>query len=160
MPQTTSVYLFNMLKNKNPSFDAYTFIRSSKEDGSVENALLLSTGGGYDWRVSIGGEPGGPRGGIGNHIYRALYVQPIDYVQTQANLRKLFFGFESNAASASYSPAYGAFDRGVIEIPKTDPFYFSPANCEAYVDDDGRGYHVFHFLESVLPPTAGWLNLL
>jgi hypothetical protein len=40
------------------------------------------------------------------------------------------------------------------------PYYFSPSSCGEYVDKQGRGYHVIHFLEEISPETCGWINLL
>ena len=40
------------------------------------------------------------------------------------------------------------------------PYHFCPSSCGAYVDEQGRGYHIIHFLEEICPETCGWINLL
>ncbi len=160
VPQADGVHVFEMLDALNGAYGAYSFLQPSNKDGSSENSLLFSVGDGYGDRVGVCGEPSGKRGGINNHLYRALYTHPMDYTQSETNLRKLFLGYESGSASGAYAPAYVVFDRSGSKVNTSVPFYFSPSNCDEFRDSEGKGYHVFHFLESVFPATAGWLNLL
>jgi hypothetical protein len=45
-------------------------------------------------------------------------------------------------------------------VSKKSPFYFTPTSCSSYVDEDGNGYHVIHFLDYIVPNSCGWINLL
>ena len=45
-------------------------------------------------------------------------------------------------------------------VPHDDPYYFAPSDHPSKVDQDGKGYHVIHFLEDIEPDTGGWINLL
>jgi hypothetical protein len=47
-----------------------------------------------------------------------------------------------------------------VEVPHDMPYYFTPSSLSECVDEEGRGYHVIHFLEDVVPSSNGWTNLL
>ncbi len=156
----SGVYVLEKVRSRLPAYDALTFLRPGREDGEVANEMLFSVYQGTDERTSVCGEPGGGRAGVGHILYRALLVRTFDYEQSETNLRKLFFGYESGSASGVFSPAYKVFDCENVEVSTMAPYNFSPSICAEYKDGEGEGYHVLHFLESVVPATCGWMNLL
>jgi hypothetical protein len=123
---------------------------------------------GSDSRISVAGEKYGQRKGIGRVIYRALLQSTYNGVLSDYDLKMHFFGYQSHTGNGTVAmaPCYTLHDlnRGSDfqnnKVISRMPYYFSPSSCATYVDDQGRGYHVIHFLEEISPGTYGWINLL
>lgn len=166
----SGVSVFEKVRNGDTSSDAADMLRPGKADGAADTdtRLVYSVCANADSRMGVCGEPGGVRGGVGRMLYRALYMQTFDYDLSATNLKQYFFGYlePSVPARSSHAPSYTIHDMNggssVTDniVTSRSAYYFSPASCAAYRDSSGKGYHVIHFLETVVPKTCGWVNLL
>ncbi len=154
------VYLFNMAGRHDNSYGGLKFIQPSLNDGEVVNRQLYSARrSSGDERSVICGESYGTRAGVGRLLYRSLLVTTYDRELSQENLDEYFFNYHG-VKEGLYAPAYSACSSSGEKVPTTRPYDFSPSSCSAYVDSDGKGYHVIHFLESIYPDSCGWINFL
>ena len=150
------------------SSEALGLVTPEKSDGyrDQNTRLLYSVCRSGDDRLGVGGEPAGPRAGIGRMLYRALYMQTYDYELSDINLKEWFLGFSalSGYASSVYSPSWLLHDLnapdGADVVSSRQPFHYCPPSYDSCVDLEGKGYYVIHFLEDIAPETAGWINLL
>lgn len=174
MTDVSKVYVWNRMKNAPASgaspFDALDIVRPSVADGELNSNtnMLYSVMNGSDSRINVGGEKYGQRKGIGRVLYRALLQPTFGSALNDTDLKYRFFGYQSaTGKGASYmAPCYTLhdLDKGTDmqknKVTSREPYHFSPSSCGSYVDDQGRGYHVIHFLEEISPDTYGWINLL
>lgn len=174
MTDVSKVYVWNRMNGAaqtgNSFMDALEIVRPSVVDGQTDSntRMLYSVMAGSDSRISVCGEKYGQRKGIGNILYRALLQPTYSMAVNEADLKLWFFGYQ--AANGSGAPAMAPcytihnLNKGVDmqnnKVYSRTPYYFSPSSCKDYVDDQGRGYHVIHFLEEISPYTHGWINLL
>lgn len=168
-----NVYLFNqMLKGVNSHsniMNCLDIVTPSVTDGQTNTKLAMvysvCVAGGQ--RVGICDEVYGMRRGIGALLYRALSMRTRADALNESQLKSLFFGYSSTTgALASHAPCYDIHDMNKgsnmtsNKVSKNAPFYFSPVSCSQYRDSQGRGYHVIHPLETIVPETRGWINML
>lgn len=166
----SGVSVFEKVRDGNLSFDAADMLRPGKSDGATDTntRLVYSVCANADSRMSVCGEPGGRRSGIGRMLYRALYMQTFDNELSDTNLKQYFFGYleTSVPARSSHAPSYTIHDMNKGSsftdniVTSRSAYFFSPSSCSSYRDSSGNGYHVVHFLETVVPKTCGWVNLL
>lgn len=141
-------------------------VQDGKYDVNIRTLYSVCVGGGQ--RVGVCGETYGKRQGIGAMLYRALAVPARSETLTQQQLMTLFMGPSalSGKTTSTYAPCYllhdmnKGSDMSKNTVSKNAPFYFSPTAYSSYRDASGRGYHVIHPLESIVPDTWGWTNLL
>ena len=174
MTDVSQVYVWNRMKTAALSgasaMDALDIVRPSVLDGELNSntRMLYSVMNGSDSRISVGGEKYGPRRGIGRVLYRALLQAVYGGVLGDEDLKSMFFGYQSvtGKGTPSMAPCYTLHDMNkgadtqYNKVISRGPYYFSPSSCGGYVDEQGRGYHVIHFLEEISPGTYGWINLL
>ncbi|MGN1219710.1 MAG: hypothetical protein ACI4TU_02075 [Candidatus Cryptobacteroides sp.] len=169
----TGVYVYKGMQDgvntRHDRFDCFDIVRPSVTDGQKGNGLLYSVfdDKGGD-RIVVCGEPYGYRRGIGKLLYRAIimngYSTPISTIQQE----QLLLGYNPSGTehNKSYAPKYKVHDMNIGSNMSTNivstnsPYYFSPSSCSSYRDSQDNGYHVIHFLESLLPASCGWLNFL
>ena len=150
------------------SSDALGLVTPGRADGyrDQNTRLLYSVCRAGDDRLGVGGEPVGPRAGIGRMLYRALYMQTYGYELSEVDLKEWFLGFSSLSGHASsvYSPSWLLHDlnvHGTTDVVSSrSPFHYCPPSFDSCVDLEGKGYYVIHFLEEIAPETGGWINLL
>ena len=174
MTDVSKVYVCNKMKNSaaagTSSMDALDMVRPSVTDGELNSNtnMLYSVMNGSDSRISVGGEKYGPRKGIGRVLYRALLQPTFSSDLNDTDLKLRFFGYQTatGKGAPSMAPCYTLHDLNKgpdmqkNKVTSRTPYYFSPSSCGSYVDAQGRGYHVIHFLEEISPETYGWINLL
>ena len=174
MTDVSKVYVWNRMNTAAQAgsswMDALDIVRPSVSDGQLNSntRMLYSVMNGSDSRISVAGEKYGQRKGIGRVIYRALLQATYNGVLSDYDLKMHFFGYQSHTGNGTVAmaPCYTLHDlnRGSDfqnnKVISRMPYYFSPSSCATYVDDQGRGYHVIHFLEEISPGTYGWINLL
>ena len=174
MTDVSKVYVWNRMNAAVQSgaswMDALDIVRPSVVDGGLDfnTNMLYSVMNGSDSRISVGGEKYGQRKGIGRVLYRALLQPVFRNVLNETDLKFRFFGYQTvtGKGSQSMAPCYTLhdLDKGTDMqkniVTSREPYYFSPSSCDAYVDAQGRGYHVIHFLEDISPDTYGWIDLL
>ena len=151
-------------------FNALDVVLPDVDDGTVDSntALLYSVMTGSDDRISVGGETYGVRKGIGRTLYRALRIATYERTLSESDLLLWFLGYNSatSASSTTYAARYTFRDPLEIEyndfnlVPRNAPFYYNPEDFRNCLDSQERGYHVFHFLDEMMPETAGWINLI
>lgn len=169
----TGVYVYKGMQDgvnsRNNRFDCLDIVRPSVTDGQKGNRLLYSVfdDKGGD-RIMVCGEPYGYRRGIGKLLYRAIlmtgYNTPISTIQQ----KQMLLGYNPSGTGhyKSYAPKFQVHDMNIgsdmnTNVISTDsPYYFSPSSCSSYRDSEDNGYHVIHFLESLIPASCGWLNFL
>ena len=174
MTDVSEVYVLNRMKTAVQSgtswMDALDIVRPSVSDGELNpnTRMLYSVMNGSDSRISVAGETYGPRMGIGRILYRALLQSTHSGTVSGIDLKFWFFGYQpsSGRGAPAMAPCYtlhdmtkGADMQNNKVITRT-PYHFCPSSCGAYVDEQGRGYHIIHFLEEICPETCGWINLL
>lgn len=150
--------------------DGLDVVRPSVNDGQMNTDLrvLYSVGAGDGQRLAMCGETYGMRRGIGAMLYRALAFPSRSETLTEQQMMALFLGpgVSNGMTTSKYAPCYTIHDMNkgadVLEnaVSKKAPFYFSPSSFSSCQDASGRGYHVIHPLESIIPGTWGWSNLL
>lgn len=169
MTDVSKVYVLNMLlsgaKSGSDRYDAGSILQPSVKDGhsDINTWLLYSVNGNDSDRMSVAGEEYGYRKGIGVVLYRALRQQTYVTPLSESDLHAWFLGLNvNNVSNPAFSPCFEVHDKmnGIDKVDRTMPYYFAPSSYPSYVDDDGRGYHVIHFLEDMEPKTGGWINLL
>lgn len=174
MTDVSKVFVWNRMKEAalhgSPVMDALDIVRPSVKDGEINSntRMLYSVMNGSDSRISVCGEKYGQRKGIGNVLYRALLQATYDMTVTQTDLQLWFFGYQTitGRGAPAMAPCYVLHNMNLGTdmqnnmIFSRSPYYFSPSSCGEYVDKQGRGYHVIHFLEEISPETCGWINLL
>lgn len=170
----TGVYVYKGMQDgvnaRYNRFDCLDIVRPSVSDGQKGNGSLLYSvfdDKGGD-RIAVCGEPYGYRRGIGKLLYRALlmtgYNTPIPTVQQKQML--LGYNPSGTGHNKNYAPQYYVHDMNLgsdmnTNVIGTDsPYYFSPSSCSSYRDSEDNGYHVIHFLETLIPASCGWLNFL
>lgn len=169
----SGVYVFDRMatgiNSRQNIFDCLDIVRPSATDkSSVQGCLLISI---YDNlggdRVTIGGEAYGYRRGIGKMLYRAILYPGRSSSLTATSLKETMLGYNPSGANKStFGPLYNVHDmnKGSVMtqniVPRTAPYYFSPSSCTQYRDSQGKGYHVIHFLDHIVPDSCGWINLL
>lgn len=151
-------------------FNALDVVVPDVADGTVDSntALLYSVMTGSDDRISVCDETYGVRKGIGRTLYRALRVATYERSISENELLLWFLGYNSaaSASSTTYVARYTFRDPLEIEYNDFDlvlrnaPFYYNPEEFRSCLDAQERGYHVFHFLDEMMPETAGWINLI
>ena len=150
--------------------DGLDVVRPSVNDGQMNTDLrvLYSVGAGDGQRFAMCGETYGMRRGIGAMLYRALAFPSRSETLTEQQMMALFLGpgVSTGMTTSKYAPCYtihdmnkGA-DMSKNTVSKNVPLYFSPSSFSSYRDASGRGYHVIHPLESIVPGAWGWSNLL
>lgn len=169
MVDVSGARVFNDLSTS-ASSEALGLVTPGRADGERDQRvrMLYSVCRSADDRLGVGGETTGPRAGIGRTLYRALLLQTYDFALSDSDLQRWFLGYnpESGYSSQDYSPSYLLHDmrsdtdseRNVLNSRK--PFHYSPPSFGTYVDSEGKGYYVIHFLEEIAPETGGWINLL
>lgn len=174
MTPVSGVYVFDSMDKAVVSgvnvLDALDVVRPSVADGQLDanTRMLYSVMSSRDSRISVCGESYGPHKGIGGVLYRALLQATSASPLAEKDLMQRFFGYQmaTGAGSAAYAPCFTVHDKNKGNDMTTNivnsrkPYYFSPQSCNEYVDGEGRGYHVIHFLEEILPATCGWVNLM
>jgi hypothetical protein len=174
MTDVSKVYVWNRMNAAIQSgaswMDAPDIVRPSVADGALDSNtnMLYSVMNGSDSRISVGGEKYGRRSGIGRVLYRALLQPVFSSALTDTDLKVRFFGYQTvtGKGTPSMAPCYTlhdlnkSADMNKNEVISREPYYFSPSSCSLYVDAQGRGYHVIHFLEDISPGTYGWIDLL
>ena len=150
-------------------FDGLDWVRPSRSDGTLDlnQRLLYSVCQLNDQRIVICDEPHGFRKGVGTLLYRALTMTQSSTALSEARLMQMFMGYSSSSGGlASFAPAYEMHDMNVSAdmtmniVSKNRPYYFSPKSCSGYRDSSGRGYHVIHTLDALVPSSYGWVHLL
>ena len=174
MTDISKVYVWNRMNAAIQSgtswMDALDIVRPSVADGALDSNtnMLYSVMNGSDSRISVGGEKYGRRSGIGRVLYRALLQPVFSSALTDTDLKLRFFGYQTvtGKGTPSMAPCYTlhdlnkSADMNKNKVISREPYYFSPSSCSLYVDAQGRGYHVIHFLEDISPGTYGWIDLL
>lgn len=174
MTDISKVYVWNRMNAAIQSgaswMDAPDIVRPSVADGALDSNtnMLYSVMNGSDSRISVGGEKYGRRSGIGRVLYRALLQPVFSSALTDTDLKVRFFGYQTvtGKGTPSMAPCYTlhdlnkSADMNKNQVISREPYYFSPSSCSLYVDAQGRGYHVIHFLEDISPGTYGWIDLL
>lgn len=174
MTDVSKVYVWNRMNAAIQSgaswMDAPDIVRPSVADGALDSNtnMLYSVMNGSDSRISVGGEKYGRRSGIGRVLYRALLQPVFSSALTDTDLKIRFFGYQTvtGKGTPSMAPCYTlhdlnkSADMNKNQVISREPYYFSPSSCSLYVDAQGRGYHVIHFLEDISPGTYGWIDLL
>lgn len=169
-----NVFMFSMMQEDVVSgydfYDGLDWVRTSRTDGELDlnQRFLYSVCSGGDQRLTICDEPYGFRKGAGAMLYRALAMTTSSVEMKEAQLRQVFLGYSSTSGGGTglYSPSYDLHDMNKGEdmgrnvVSKNSPYYFSPRSCQEYRDASGRGYHVVHALEALVPSSSGWINLL
>ena len=173
MTDVNNVYMFNqMLRGVNSYsniMNCLDVVAPSVADGQTSSQLVMMysvcVAGGQ--RVGTCDEVYGMRRGIGAVLYRALSMRTRTDALNESQLESLFLGYSSaTGALASHAPCYDIHDMNKgsnmtsNKVSKKSPFYFSPVACSQYRDGQGRGYHVIHPLETIVPKSCGWINLL
>ena len=94
-------------------------------------------------------------------------MQTYDSDVTDTDLYGWFLGVDMNGvADRTFAPRLEVHDlmkgndMSLNIVPHDDPYFFAPSDHPSKVDQDGKGYHVIHFLEDIEPDTGGWINLL
>lgn len=145
-------------------YDALSFLQPDVTDGSTDPNLrhLYSVNSGAGERSVICGEDSGVRKGLGNMLYRALRLEVSSASPSDPVLKEWFLGYTGlGTVRSQFAPAYSVCDvRSGEYVPHTSPYYFTPSSMPDCVDAEGRGYHVIHFLEDVIPSSNGWTNLM
>ena len=150
-------------------FNAVSMLQPGVADGKADpnTRMLYSVNGTDGDRINIGAEEYGRRKGIGVMLYRALRMQTYDSDVTDTDLYGWFLGVDMNGvAGRTFAPRLEVHDlmkgndMSLNIVPHDDPYYFAPSDHPSKVDQDGKGYHVIHFLEDIEPDTGGWINLL
>lgn len=170
MTPVSGVYVLEMVQARNNAYDALNFISPGVSDCTTDanTGMLYSVCMGGDSRISVCGEEGGGRAGVGKMLYRTLYMQTFGNDLSDLVLKQYFFGYTSVSVpcKSSHAPRYRIHDmnKGTSAatnvVTSRSPYHFSPASCSSYRDASGKGYHVIHFLETIVPKTYGWINLL
>lgn len=174
MTEVSKVYVWNRMQTAvgswGSTFDALNIVRPSVSDGSLDSGtrMLYSVLSRSDSRISVCGEKYGPRKGIGTCLYRALLQATYPSALTEAELELYFLGYDPHTGmgTISLAPCYTLHDMTKGSDMQSNkvvsrlPYHFCPSSCKAYVDGEGKGYHVIHFLEEIAPATYGWINLL
>lgn len=151
------------------AYDATSVLLPKVSDGQTDanTRLLYSVDGSGGYRLLVAGEDYGVRKGVGIMLYRALRLQTYDYTPSRSDLNNWFLGLSvNNVANSVFSPCYDVHDllkskdMNLNKVSRNLPYHFAPSDHPDKVDDDGKGYHVIHFLEEVAPETGGWINLL
>ena len=173
LTDVNNVYIFNqMLRGVNSYsniMNCLDVVAPSVTDGQTSSKLVMMysvcVAGGQ--RVGTCDEVYGMRRGIGAVLYRALSMRTRTDALNESQLESLFLGYSSaTGALASHAPCYDIHDMNKgsnmtsNKVSKKSPFYFSPVACSQYRDGQGRGYHVIHPLETIVPKSCGWINLL
>ena len=174
MTDVSKVYVWDRMSAAVQSgmswMDALDVVRPSVLDGELNSntRMMYSVMTGSDSRISVCGEKYGPRKGIGGILYRALLVSTTTSALSDIDLRRFFLGYDTSVgkAASAFAPCYTLHDmnrgsdmRNNIVVSRA-PYYFLPSSCPECADDEGKGYHVIHFLEEISPETCGWINLL
>lgn len=162
------VLIWNMMQEyasqRYNGYDALSFLRPDVSDGSSDPNLrhLYSVNSGAGERSVICGEDTGVRKGLGNMLYRALRLETVSNTPSESVLNEWFLGYTgTGGVRPQFAPAYLVYDVSAgVEVPHDMPYYFTPSSLSECVDEEGRGYHVIHFLEDVVPSSNGWTNLL
>lgn len=173
MTDVSKVYVYDCLmkyaKTGSNVFDAITMLQPSVADGYADTntRLLYSVSGDGGDRVFVGGEGYGKRRGVGVMLYRAVRMQTYDNALTERYFYKYFLGLtDNNVANRVFAPCVDVHDLNMDsdsqmnKVERNAPYHFAPSGHPEYLDDDGKGYHVIHFLEEIVPETGGWINLL
>lgn len=169
-----NVRVLNMMRqgvdNHQNVMDGLDIVRPSVDDGQQNTDLrvMYSVGVGDGQRFTICGEAYGMRKGIGAMLYRALAIPSRSETLTEQQMIALFLGSGASdgMTTSKYAPCYTIHDmnKGTDmsknTVSKNVPLYFSPSSFSSYRDASGRGYHVIHPLESIVPGAWGWSNLL
>ena len=173
LTDVNNVYLFyQMLRGVNSHsniMNSLDVVTPSVTDGQTSSKLAMMysvcVAGGQ--RTAVCDEVYGMRRGIGAMLYRALSMRTRTDALNESQLKSLFFGYSSaTGALASHAPCYDIHDMNKgsnmisNKVSKNAPFYFSPVSYSQYRDSQGRGYHVIHPLETIVPETMGWVNML
>ncbi len=154
------VYVFAKASEKNDDYGGYSFIEPTVTDGEEAHEKLFSVlDGKVDERIPVCGEGSERRRGVGRMLYRALMISTYADELTESFLEEQFFKRKDGAAGY-LTPEYSVSDFKNSTAPKDRPYHFSPPACSDYVDSQGKGYHVIHFLESFYPDSHGWINLM
>ena len=169
MTDVSKVYVLGRMKNALLSggslYDGADMIQPAVDDGQTDSntKMLYSTCQRSDNRVSVCGEKYSRSKGVGTPFYRALLMQTSESVLSDMERKYRFFGCQSSSGPGmpNYAARYVLYDvlKGTV-VSSREPYYFTPSALKSYVDDNGRGYHVIHFLEEIYPNTCGWINLL
>ena len=171
---TSGVYVFSQMvsgvSSRRNLFNCLDIVRPSVSDkshtmGRLLNSVMDNTGGD---RMTCCGEPYGYRRGIGTMLYRALLYPGRNSALSTAEQKTMMLGYDATSGinNAGYSATYNVHDMNFSSdmtkniVSKKSPFYFTPTSCSSYVDEDGNGYHVIHFLDYIVPNSCGWINLL
>lgn len=155
-------------ESMNNVFNALDIVTPAVNDGykDIRSALLYSVWDGDAYRINAAGESSRRRIGLGNMLYRALKMRTYASEPASEVLKAEFFGYISGSSSPVIRPAYDVHDMLAGKdmtmnlVSRYVPFYFTPSSCSRYIDSDGKGYHVIHFLDEVVPSTGGWVNML
>ena len=161
--QVLERFLFGSRTGEN-IMDAQYSVCPSVQDGSVNTGLglMYSVNGTDPIRQNLALESYGKRRGVGTMLYRALSLKKVSSEYGENVMLSWFLGAGINGnASYSYSPCYHVTDVMTgRKVGRYSAWYFAPSQYPDYVDDDGKGFHVIHFLDKLCPETAGWINLL
>lgn len=174
LTDVSNVMVFNAMRQGVDSYrnvlNGLDLISPSVQDGqrSSEVRMMYSVCSAGGERVGICGEAYGLRKGIGSMLYRALAIPARSMVMPEHQLKTLLLGYNvaNGAAASPYAPCYEIHDMNLgpdmkgNTVSKYAPLYFSPVLFNSYRDASGRGYHVIHTLEFLVPRTCGWVNLL
>ncbi len=151
MTDVSGVLAFEKLRDNDPEYDAETFLRPSRNDGDLQENLLISIDNGEDDRE----EPAGERFGMERMLYRALLTSTYDHELTTTNLRDYFFGYKYGRGGTAYAPSFRITDN----ISTKYAYYFTPSKFSDHHDKNGQGYYVIHFLEEIESDTCNWIYL-
>lgn len=168
LADVNGVYVFDRLLAASASgsdvMDAQKVLLPSVADGQTvaDTRMLYSVNGTDGQRIVIASEDAGRRRGVGTMLYRALYLKTSDSVHSDDELKEWFFGVDVNGeANKKFSACYEARDvKSGKSVDKSNDWHFTPSSYPGYVDSEGKGYHVIHFLDVICPETCGWINLL
>ncbi|MGM9735128.1 MAG: hypothetical protein ACI3ZL_01820 [Candidatus Cryptobacteroides sp.] len=156
-------------QSSNNYFNCLDIVLPSIEDGATDGGMLLISV--FDNksgdRTIVAEEPFGYRRGIGQMLYRALLMQGRESALSESDLKKLMIGYNPlGSNNENLAPKYGVHDMCRNSNPASNtvtrkaPFHFSPVDFKNYRDENGNGYHVIHFLDTIAPDSCGWTNLL
>ena len=168
LADVNGVYVFDRLLAASSSgsdvMDAQKVLLPSVVDGQTvaDTRMLYSVNGTDGQRIMIASEDPGRRRGAGTMLYRALYLKTSDSVHSDDELKEWFFGVDVNGeANKKFSACYEAREvKNGKSVDKSNDWHFAPSSYPGYVDSEGKGYHVIHFLDVICPETCGWINLL
>lgn len=111
-----------------------------------------------DDRILYCGEEAGVRSGIGTVLYRVLLQNTYEFELAEAHAESLLLNSYSGSIC---DPRINYYEAGSkIPVSFFDDFTFVPSEYLDCVDDYGKGHHIIHFLQTILPDTNGWMNLL